>query len=33
LCPERMKTVDDEILSNALAFLDKARQQNKPFFL
>jgi arylsulfatase A-like enzyme len=33
LCPERMKTVDDEILSNALAFVDKARQQNKPFFL
>ncbi|HKF06060.1 MAG TPA: arylsulfatase [Candidatus Sulfotelmatobacter sp.] len=33
LCPERMKTVDDEILSNALTFADKARQQNKPFFL
>jgi arylsulfatase A-like enzyme len=33
LCPERMKTVDDEILSNALAFLDKARTDNKPFFL
>jgi arylsulfatase len=33
LCPERMKTVDDEILSNALAFLDKARKDNKPFFL
>jgi arylsulfatase len=28
-----MKTVDDEILSNALAFLDKARKDNKPFFL
>ena len=33
LCPERMKTIDDEILSNALAFLDKARKDNKPFFL
>jgi arylsulfatase A-like enzyme len=33
LCPERMKTVDDEILSNALAFVDKARKDNKPFFL
>jgi arylsulfatase A-like enzyme len=33
LCPDRMKTVDDEILSNALAFLDKARKDNKPFFL
>ena len=28
-----MKTVDDEILSNALAFVDKARKDNKPFFL
>jgi len=33
LCPERMKTVDDEILANALAFLDKSRKENKPFFL
>src|SRR5215471_19222898 len=33
LCPERMKTVDDEILAKALAFLDKSRQDNKPFFL
>ena len=33
LCPERMKTVDDEILSDALAFADKARKDNKPFFL
>jgi arylsulfatase len=33
LCPERMKTVDDEILSNAIAFLDKSRKDNKPFFL
>jgi arylsulfatase A-like enzyme len=33
LCPERMKTVDDEILGNALKFVDKARQDGKPFFL
>jgi arylsulfatase A-like enzyme len=33
LCPERMKTVDDEILSNALAFVDRTRKDNKPFFL
>ena len=33
LCPERMETVDDEILANALKFLDKSRADNKPFFL
>jgi arylsulfatase len=33
LCPKRMETVDDEILSNAIKFLDKARQDGKPFFL
>ncbi|MET0600225.1 MAG: arylsulfatase [Mesorhizobium sp.] len=33
LYPERMKTVDDEILGNALKFVDKARADNKPFFL
>ena len=33
LCPDRMKTVDEEILDNALKFVDKARQDNKPFFL
>ena len=33
LCPKRMETVDDEILSNAIKFLDKARQYGKPFFL
>src|ERR1700752_2333846 len=33
LCPKPMETVDDEILSNALKFVDKARQDNKPFFL
>jgi len=33
LCPERMETVDDEILANALKFLDSARASNKPFFL
>ena len=33
MCPDRMKTVDDEILANALKFLDKARSDGKPFFL
>ena len=33
LCPERMKTVDDEILTNALKFTDKAISEGKPFFL
>jgi arylsulfatase A-like enzyme len=33
LCPKRMETVDDEILTNALHFLDQARQDGKPFFL
>jgi arylsulfatase A-like enzyme len=33
LCPKRMETVDDEILANALKFLDKARADRKPFFL
>jgi arylsulfatase A-like enzyme len=33
LCPKRMETVDDEILANAIKFLDKARADSKPFFL
>jgi len=33
MCPKRMETVDDEILSHALAFVDKAKQEGKPFFL
>jgi arylsulfatase len=33
LPPLRMETVDDEILSRALAWLDKAKKDNKPFFL
>jgi arylsulfatase len=33
LCPQRMETIDDEILSNALKFVDKARASNTPFFL
>jgi arylsulfatase len=33
LYPERMKTVDDEILADALEFTDKARADGKPFFL
>src|SRR4249920_3358042 len=33
LCPKRMETVDDEILDNALKFVDGARKAGKPFFL
>jgi len=33
LCPDRMETVDDEILAHALKFLDKAKSDGKPFFL
>jgi arylsulfatase A-like enzyme len=33
LCPQRMETVDDEILAKALAFVDRARKDGKPFFL
>jgi arylsulfatase len=33
LYPERMKTVDDEIRDKALAFIDRAKADNKPFFL
>jgi arylsulfatase A-like enzyme len=33
LCPDRMKTIDDEILANALKFVDKARADGKAFFL
>jgi arylsulfatase A-like enzyme len=33
LYPERMKTVDDEILTNAVAFIDAAKAANKPFFV
>jgi len=33
LCPERMETVDDEILSMALTIVDKAHSDGKPFFL
>jgi arylsulfatase A-like enzyme len=33
LYPKRMETVDDEILANALKFCDKARENDKPFFL
>lgn len=33
LDPERMKTVDDEILARALAFIDKAKTDGKPFFV
>ncbi|HEY6485777.1 MAG TPA: arylsulfatase [Candidatus Cybelea sp.] len=33
LYPKRMETVDDEILDGALKFIDKAKAENKPFFL
>ncbi len=33
LCPKRMETIDDEILAKALAFVDKAKADGKPFFL
>jgi len=33
LYPKRMETVDDEILELALKFADKARKDDKPFFL
>ena len=33
LYPKRMETVDDEIRDNAFKFIDKAKADNKPFFL
>lgn len=33
LPPERMKTVDDEILAKSFAFMDKAQAEHKPFFI
>ena len=33
LFPKRMETVDDEILAHSITFMDKARKENKPFFL
>jgi arylsulfatase A-like enzyme len=33
LYPKRMETVDDEILKYAFAFIDKARRENKAFFV
>jgi arylsulfatase len=33
LPPDRMKTVDNEILDHTLRFIDKARKDNKPFFI
>jgi arylsulfatase A-like enzyme len=33
LYPDRMETVDDEILAQAMAFIDKATADKKPFFL
>lgn len=33
LCPKRMETVDDEIRDKALVFIEKAKKEDKPFFL
>ena len=33
LPPKRMETVDDEILENAFKFVDKAKKEDKPFFV
>jgi arylsulfatase len=33
MCPKRMETVDDEIQAMAFKWLDKAKADNKPFFL
>jgi arylsulfatase A-like enzyme len=33
LYPKRMETVDDEILDYSLKFMDKAKADNKPFFI
>jgi arylsulfatase len=33
LYPKRMETVDDEILQNTFAFIDKAKRDKKPFFV
>ena len=33
LYPKRMETVDDEILDLSFRFIDKAKAENKPFFL
>src|SRR6516162_4684723 len=32
LYPKRMETVDDEILAHTFTFIDKAKQNNRPFF-
>ncbi len=33
LYPKRMETVDDEILDAAVKFIDKAKKDDKPFFV
>jgi arylsulfatase len=33
LCPDRMKTVDSEILDHTLKFIEKAKKDGKPFFV
>jgi len=33
LCPKLMETIDDTILAKTFTFLDKAKKDNKPFFV
>src|SRR5271156_5181234 len=33
MCPKRMETVDDEILSETFKFIDKAKADKRPFFV
>jgi len=33
LPPKRMETLEDEILGNAIKFMDKSQSENKPFFV
>ena len=33
MCPKLMETIDDTILNKTIAFLDKAKKDNKPFFV
>ena len=33
MCADRMETVDDEFLASSIKFMDKAKADNKPFFM
>ncbi len=33
MCPKLMETIDDTILAKTITFLDKAKKDNKPFFV